>query len=427
MRTSNIQVSPRSLTGLTRFFTASLAISLMAIAWASTAVAAPGDSVSGSGTYRKWTSADGIERLSSFSFSATGGPGTTATGTMTFSDHHDTITATVRCLTVDGNKGAVLGEITASNETVGMTKPGNAIYFYFTDAGTPGSGIDRFDQGWGEDNFTYGCQHFEGRLIRTGEITVNDASDNCPGVTNFDQSDQDSDGLGDACDPVDDRDSDGDGVNDTADNCRTVSNPDQANNDGDAVGDLCDPDDDNDAVADGLDAFPLDPAESADADRDGVGNNRDNCPTVANANQMDSDSDKIGDTCDPIDNRDPDADGLNNTGDNCPTVANPAQKDIDADGIGDACDPTDDRTAAQQLADLITQLQTAPAGPGNSYMAKLQGIADSVAEGDTKGACSRLNAFENEVRAQTGKKLTQSDAAALLGESAAIKTKAGCS
>jgi CSLREA domain-containing protein len=40
-----------------------------------------------------------------------------------------------------------------------------------------------------------------------------------------------------------------------------------------------------------------------DADHDGIPDARDNCPTVANANQSDVDGDALGDACDPVDNR----------------------------------------------------------------------------------------------------------------------------
>lgn len=77
-----------------------------------------------------------------------------------------------------------------------------------------------------------------------------------------------------------------------------------------------------------------------DADGDGVGvptdqftqcdpvanyvpasNGVDNCPDLANVDQLDSDSDSLGDACD-----------------NCPTQANVDQTDTDEDGLGDACD-----------------------------------------------------------------------------------------
>ena len=75
-----------------------------------------------------------------------------------------------------------------------------------------------------------------------------------------------------------------------------------------------------------------------DGDEDGISNGTDNCKTVPNADQKDTDGDGAGDACDSDD----DNDGLPDGSDNCPTVANPDQKDTDGDGIGDACDTTDD-------------------------------------------------------------------------------------
>ena len=58
-----------------------------------------------------------------------------------------------------------------------------------------------------------------------------------------------------------------------------------------------------------------------DDDDDGVPNEDDNCPGVANRDQLDRDNDGLGDLCD-----------------NCPDEANPQQEDGDDDGIGDVCD-----------------------------------------------------------------------------------------
>ncbi|TLM60122.1 MAG: DUF1566 domain-containing protein, partial [Deltaproteobacteria bacterium] len=79
----------------------------------------------------------------------------------------------------------------------------------------------------------------------------------------------------DSC-PLDDQnDADGDGVCGNVDNCLPMANADQLDTDGDGLGDVCDTDDDNDGVLDGNDAFPLNATESVDTDGDGIGNNAD--------------------------------------------------------------------------------------------------------------------------------------------------------
>ncbi|MBX7100086.1 MAG: phosphodiester glycosidase family protein, partial [Myxococcaceae bacterium] len=71
-----------------------------------------------------------------------------------------------------------------------------------------------------------------------------------------------------------------------------------------------------------------------DIDGDGVLDTADNCMTVKNADQRDTDHDGKGDACDGDD----DNDGIFDEDDNCPTVANPGQLDTDGDGIGNACE-----------------------------------------------------------------------------------------
>ena len=55
-------------------------------------------------------------------------------------------------------------------------------------------------------------------------------------------------------------DADGDGVFDNVDNCPTVANANQANNDGEAFGDACDINDDGDGTGDTTDLCPATPA-----------------------------------------------------------------------------------------------------------------------------------------------------------------------
>ncbi|MCF6279507.1 MAG: thrombospondin type 3 repeat-containing protein [Flavobacteriaceae bacterium] len=120
-------------------------------------------------------------------------------------------------------------------------------------------------------------------------------------------------------------DTDGDGINDDVDNCPMIANADQADNDNDGLGDICDDDDDNDTIL--------------DVD--------DNCPWTANTNQSDLDSDGIGDVCDD----DMDGDGVLNVDDNCPMTANTDQADMDGDGIGDICDDDMDGDGIDNTSD----------------------------------------------------------------------------
>ncbi|HLC24101.1 MAG TPA: thrombospondin type 3 repeat-containing protein [Nitrosopumilaceae archaeon] len=89
-----------------------------------------------------------------------------------------------------------------------------------------------------------------------------------------------------------------------------------------------------------------------DSDKDGISDDKDNCPSVINRDQKDSDGDGVGDACEPEPARlqpstiepDSDDDGISDDKDNCSNIANHDQKDSDGDGEGDACEPTQERS-----------------------------------------------------------------------------------
>jgi hypothetical protein len=174
--------------------------------------------------------------------------------------------------------------------------------------------------------------------------TILDGVDNCPLIANTDQLDTDGDKAGNVCDTDDDADT----ILDTSDNCPVDSNKDQLDTDGDLAGNACDADDDADTILDGVD----------------------NCPLIANTNQLDTDTDGVGDVCDtdidgdtvlndddvfPLDSgesADTDGDKIGDNADNCPAVANADQVNTDglADG-GNACDADDDEDGVADTSD----------------------------------------------------------------------------
>lgn len=144
-------------------------------------------------------------------------------------------------------------------------------------------------------------------------------------------------------------DEDGDGIPDDIDNCPTVANHDQADRDGDGVGDVCD-----------------------------------NCPSNSNYNQSDINGNGVGDVCDvdedgdgvPDKNADLSPKSVAQGGDNCPTVPNADQADMDHDGIGDACDTDIDGDGVVNTQDACP------------YLAAYQSVSQFPG-GQTPAGCDR--------------------------------------
>jgi Thrombospondin type 3 repeat len=134
-----------------------------------------------------------------------------------------------------------------------------------------------------------------------------------------------------------------DGVLDINDNCPLVANEDQLDSDNDGYGDVC--------MLDGYITPCCGPECNLDSDGDNIPDRYDTCPAQFNtdADNIDTDRDGVGDVCDQL--TDSDEDGIPDAEDNCPLTANPGQENSDPDGgggdvdsMGDACDlcPTPD-------------------------------------------------------------------------------------
>ena len=166
-------------------------------------------------------------------------------------------------------------------------------------------------------------------VIDTDSDGIIDVLDNCPLNSNVSQLDSDFDGQGDICD----LDRDNDGVANSIDEFPDDVNE-SVDTDADGTGNNADTDDDEDGMTDAFELlYGLNPLDASDAGGDADGDG------VTNIDEFNNGTNPLLDNADLSDS---DGDGTRDVEDNCPSIANPAQTDTDADRQGDRCDPDDD-------------------------------------------------------------------------------------
>ncbi len=138
-----------------------------------------------------------------------------------------------------------------------------------------------------------------------------------------------------------------------------------------------------------------------DSDSDGVADDQDNCPAVANASQTDTDGDGLGDPCDDDTTYpDTDGDGITDNIDNCRITPNSDQADSNANGIGDVCEGMSG--GYNPALDYTAMTSSAFCGDGSSlyYWTSEDCQRDKVyqcidPEWDQTGVCTHWNRWYN--------------------------------
>lgn len=182
--------------------------------------------------------------------------------------------------------------------------------------------------------------------------------------------DGDNDGVpddGDGSGSVDDNPCTGGNTTGCDDNCLSDPNPDQSDFDGDLTGDVCDPDDDNDGLTDEQEAVlgtdPLNP----DTDGDTVGDASDSCPLE-------------------------DATGL----------------DADRNGCIDSV------TGLPDVLDTLVDEGVVDAQIAHALLTKIESAQATLTRDNICTAINQIGAFQNQVNAQRGNKISDESADLLI-------------
>ena len=172
------------------------------------------------------------------------------------------------------------------------------------------------------------------------DTTLDDPSNNWVVTNIYVVQDTDHDGTPNTSD----LDDDNDGVNDDKD-AYPLNPNEQYDTDGDGIGDNSDQDDDNDGVPDNSDDLPLDPNETLDTDGDGIGNISDTDDDGDSISDIEEDNTGLN----PL-KKDTDGDRTNDNEDAFP-IDPTEQTDTDKDLIGNNTDIDDDNDGIMDEAD----------------------------------------------------------------------------
>lgn len=132
-----------------------------------------------------------------------------------------------------------------------------------------------------------------------------------------------------------------------------------------------------------------------DDDRDGIGNEEDNCPSTSNNTQLDTDTDGQGDVCDSDD----DNDGLSDDVE-AELNSDSTQSDTDGDGVEDANDafPNDaEKTTVEEETEPVEEEEAVTPPETEAFQKIVQEVAKAIQETtDTES-----NSDEEEIASQT--------------------------
>lgn len=159
---------------------------------------------------------------------------------------------------------------------------------------------------------------------------------------------------------------------------------------------------DGDGIDDNIDQCPNTPfgetvdalgcaASELDSDNDGVTNDLDLCPNTQTGITVDITG------CPVVAGDDTDSDSIADANDNCPTIFNPDQADTDADGTGDACEFVGSITITSPTAAQVINTST------TSVIGTFTGPAGSGVIVNGRQACTYNNQFSiNNIPVNTG-------------------------